>query len=212
VPQIVPAKIDKYAAEHTTPLPPLLEELVRETESKFPDRFEMLCGQVEGQFLRALVAASRAKRVLEIGTFTGFSALCMASGLPSDGELITLELDPEHAAFARSYFDRSGDKSKITLIEGPALESLKSMTGAFDFAFIDADKVNYPNYYEATVPLMSAGGLIAVDNALREGKVLKPKGEPSKATAQLNDIITEDDRVENVMLTVRDGIMLARKK
>jgi caffeoyl-CoA O-methyltransferase len=212
MPQIVPTKIDKYAAEHTTPLPPLLEELVRETDDKFPDRSQMLCGQVEGQFLRLLVSMSGAKRVLEIGTFTGFSALMMAAGLPDDGELVTLELDPEHAEFARSYFERSDDGRKIRLVLGPALESLKTLTGPFDFAFIDADKPNYPNYYEATVPLLKQGGLIAVDNALREGKVLKPKGEPSRRTAELNDMITKDDRVEHVMLTVRDGIMLACKK
>src|SRR6185503_4296549 len=119
MPQLVPSKIDKYAAAHTTPLPPLLEELVRETEAKFPDRFQMLSGQVEGQFLRMLVSISGAKRVLEVGTFTGFSALMMAAGLPADSELITLELDPEHAAFARSYFERSDDGKKIRLVEGP---------------------------------------------------------------------------------------------
>lgn len=212
MPQIVPRKIDKYAAEHTTALPSLLEELVRETEEKFPHLSEMLCGQVEGQFLRMLVAMSGAKRVLEVGTFTGFSALMMAAGLPADGELTTLELDPQHAEFARSYFERSPDGKKVRLILGPALDSLKTLSGPFDFAFIDADKVNYPNYYTATLPLLSPGGLIAVDNALREGKVLKPKGEPSRATAELNDMITKDDRVEHVMLTVRDGVLLVRKK
>lgn len=210
--QIVPPRIDKYAAAHTSALSPLLEELIRETEDKFPDRAEMLCGQVEGQLLRMLVATSGAKRVLEIGTFTGFSALMMAAGLPADGELTTLELDPEHAEFARSYFEQSPDGKKIRLVLGPALESMKTLTGPFDFAFIDADKVNYPNYYTATVPLLSQGGLIAIDNALREGKVLKPKGEPSRRTAELNDMITKDDRVEHVMLTVRDGVMLVRKK
>jgi caffeoyl-CoA O-methyltransferase len=212
MPQIVPRKIDNYAAAHTTPLSPLLEELVRETEEKFPDRAQMLCGQVEGQLLRTLVAVSGAKRVLEIGTFTGFSALMMAAGLPADGELTTLELDPEHAEFARSYFERSPDGQKVRLVLGPALESLKTLAGPFNFAFIDADKVSYPDYYAATMPLLSAGGLIAIDNALREGKVLKPKGEPSRRTAELNDIVARDDRVEHVMLTVRDGIMLVRKK
>jgi caffeoyl-CoA O-methyltransferase len=212
LPQIVPTKIDRYAVAHTTPLPPLLDELVRETEERFPDRAEMLCGQVEGQFLRMLVAASGSRRVLEIGTFTGFSALMMAAGLPADGELITLELDPEHAAFARGFFERSEHGPKVRLVEGPALESLKTLSGSFDFAFIDADKVNYPNYYEGVVPLLSNGGLIAIDNALREGKVLRPRGEPSRRTAEMNDMITQDSRVEHVMLTVRDGIMLVRRK
>ncbi len=212
MPQILPAEIDSYAATHTKPLPPLLEELIQETESKFADRAEMLSGQVEGQFLRMLVAVSGAQRVLEIGTFTGFSALMMAAGLPPDGELVTLELSSEHAQFARGYIARSEDGGKISLIEGPALESLKKLRGPFDFAFIDADKVGYPAYFKAALRLLSHGGLIAIDNALREGDVLDPKDEGTVAIAQLNDLITKDDSVENVMLTVRDGVMLVRKK
>ncbi len=212
MPQITAPEIERYAAEHTTPLPPLLDELVRETHARFADRAQMLCGQVEGQFLQMLVAMSGARRVLEIGTFTGFSALMMAGGLPAGGSLITLELSAEHAEFARGYFARSEDGGKILLIEGPALESLKTLVGRFDFAFIDADKVNYPAYYRAAVPLLSPGGLIAVDNALREGEVLDPKDDSARATAELNDTVTADGRVENVMLTVRDGVMLVRKK
>jgi caffeoyl-CoA O-methyltransferase len=212
LPQITAPEIERYAAEHTTPLPPLLDELVRETHARFADRAQMLCGQVEGQFLQMLVAMSGARRVLEIGTFTGFSALMMAGGLPAGGSLITLELSAEHAEFARGYFARSEDGGKILLIEGPALESLKTLVGRFDFAFIDADKVNYPAYYRAAVPLLSPGGLIAVDNALREGEVLDPKDDSARATAELNDTVTADGRVENVMLTVRDGVMLVRKK
>src|SRR5258708_5163907 len=172
----------------------------------------MLCGQVEGQFLQMLVTIGGAKRVLEFGTFTGFSALMMAAALPPDGELVTLELGPKVAEFARTYFARSEHGSKIRLIEGPALDSVKGLVGPFEFAFIDADKTNYPNYYKPTVPLLSPGGIIAVDNALREGEVLDPKDESARATAELNDIVTADDRVENVMLTVRDGVMLIRKK
>ena len=212
MPQIVPTEIDNYAAAHTKPLPPLLEELIRETESKFADRAQMLSGQVEGQFLRMLVAATGAQRVLEIGTFTGFSALMMAAGLPSDGELVTLELSAEHAQFARSFIARSEDGGKIRLIEGPALESLKTLRGPFDFAFIDADKTSYPAYFKAALRLLSHGGLIALDNALREGDVLDPKDEGTVAIAELNDLITRDESVENVMLTVRDGVMLVRKK
>jgi caffeoyl-CoA O-methyltransferase len=212
VPQIVSDEIEHYAAAHTTPLSPLLDELVRETCARFADRAQMLCGQVEGQFLQMLVATSGARRVLEIGTFTGFSALMMAGGLPAGGELITLELSADHAEFARGYFGRSEHGGKIRLIEGKALDSLKTLPGPFDFAFIDADKTSYPAYYKAVVPLLSPGGLIAVDNALREGEVLDPKDDSARATAELNDTVTADDRVENVMLTVRDGIMLVRKK
>jgi caffeoyl-CoA O-methyltransferase len=212
LPQITTPEIERYAAEHTTPLPPLLDELVRETHARFADRAQMLCGQVEGQFLQMLVAMSGARRVLEIGTFTGFSALMMAGGLPAGGSLITLELSAEHAEFARGYFARSEDGGKIRLIEGPALDSLKTLAGPSDFAFIDADKTSYPAYYKAVVPLLSPGGLIAVDNALREGEVLDPKDDSARATAELNDTVTADGRVENVMLTVRDGVMLVRKK
>jgi caffeoyl-CoA O-methyltransferase len=212
LPQIVSPEIERYAAAHTKPLPPLLEELIRETESKFADRAQMLSGQVEGQFLRMLVVMSGAQRVLEIGTFTGFSALMMAAGLPSDGELVTLELSAEHARFARSFIARSEDGGKIRLIEGSALKSLKTLRGPFDFAFIDADKTSYPAYYKAALRLLSHGGLIAIDNALREGDVLDPKDEGTVAIAELNDIVTKDDSVENVMLTVRDGVMLIRKK
>jgi caffeoyl-CoA O-methyltransferase len=212
LPQIVSDDLERYAETHTTPLSPLLEELVRETHARFADRAQMLCGQVEGQFLQMLVAIIGAKRVLEFGTFTGFSALMMAAALPPDGELVTMELGPKVAEFARTFFARSEHGSKIRLMEGPALDSVKTLKGPFDFAFIDADKTNYPNYYKATVPLLSAGGLIAVDNALREGEVLNPKDDNARATAELNDIVTADDRVENVMLTVRDGVMLIRKK
>jgi caffeoyl-CoA O-methyltransferase len=212
LPQIVSDDLERYAETHTTPLSPLLDELVRETHARFADRAQMLCGQVEGQFLQMLVAIIGAQRVLEFGTFTGFSALMMAAALPPDGEMVTMELGPKVAEFARTYFARSEHGSKIRLIEGPALDSVKTLKGPFDFAFIDADKTNYPNYYKATVPLLSAGGLIAVDNALREGEVLNPKDDNARATAELNDIVTADDRVENVMLTVRDGVMLIRKK
>jgi caffeoyl-CoA O-methyltransferase len=212
LPQLVSDDLERYAAAHTSPLPPLLEELVRETQARFGGRAEMLCGQVEGQFLQMLVAMSGARRVLEIGTFTGFSALMMASGLPESGVLITLELSAEHAEFARGYFARSEHGGKIRQLEGPALDTLKTLAGPFDFAFIDADKTSYPAYYKAVVPLLSPGGLIAVDNALFWGQVLDPKDDSARATAELNDIVTADDRVENVMLTVRDGVMLVRKK
>jgi caffeoyl-CoA O-methyltransferase len=210
--QIVPIEIERYAAEHTTSLPPLLDELVRETRSRFGSRAEMLCGQVEGQFLQMLVAMSGARRVLEIGTFTGFSALMMAAALPAEAELITLELNAECAEFARGYFARSEHGGKIRLLEGPALDSLRTLVGPFDFVFIDADKASYPAYYKAAVRLLSPGGLIAVDNALFWGQVLDPKDDSTRATAELNDIVTADDRVAHVMLTVRDGIMLVRKK
>jgi len=210
--QIVPPELERYAEQQTTPLSPLMEELVRETRAAFPDRFQMLCGQVEGQYLQMLVAAVGARRVLEVGTFTGFSALMMAAALPADGELITLELSPKHAAFAKSFFERSPAGKKITLIEGPALESLHSLQGPFDFAFIDANKTGYPAYYDAVVPILSDRGIIAADNVLRDGNVLDPQDDDDRAIVEFNEKVAKDDRVVQVLTTVRDGVMLIRKK
>lgn len=209
---LVPPEIEQYAEAHTAPLPPLLAELVAETQAKFADRAQMLCGKLEGRFLQTLVAMSGARRVLEVGTFTGFSALMMAEALPADGELVTLELDPRHAALARTYFARSEHGRKITLIEGPALESLRGLRGPFDFAFIDANKTGYIEYYEAALPLMSERGVIAADNTLREGKSLAPQDENDRAIAAFNERVSRDERVLPVMLTVRDGVTLIRKR
>lgn len=217
MPRIVSRKLDEYATKHTTQLPKLLRALMDETERRFPDRAEMLCGPVEGELLRMLVAASGAKRVLEIGTFTGFSALCMASGLPGYGEVVTLEIDPEHAEFARSYFEQSEDGRKVRLILGPALESLKTLAAPFDFAFIDADKTGYPDYYEQLLARTRPGGLIAVDNVLAGGGVVDGgdagdfSTESVEAIRRINDTIATDERVDVVMLAVADGLTLARK-
>jgi caffeoyl-CoA O-methyltransferase len=184
-----------------TPLPPLIAELARETKATFPERFEMLCGPLEGQYLQMLVAATGARRVLEIGTFTGFSALMMAGGMPADGELITLELGPRVSAFARSYFERSPDGAKIRLIEGPAEESL-----------IDANKNGYAAYYDAVLPMLADRGLIAVDNVLWSGEVLDPKEDDARAIADFNDKVAKDEGVVQVITTMRDGVMLIRAR
>jgi caffeoyl-CoA O-methyltransferase len=211
LPDIISPDIERYVEQHTTPLPPLLAELVRETQTRFAERSGMLSGQVEGQLLQMLVAATGARRVLEIGTFTGFSALMMAAALAPDGELITLELSPEHAAFARSYFERSPDGGKIRLIEGPALESLKSLSGPFDFVFIDANKDGYEAYFDAALQLLADDGLIAVDNVLWSGEVIDPADDNGRAIVAFNEKIAKDDRVVQVITTIRDGVMLIRK-
>jgi caffeoyl-CoA O-methyltransferase len=172
----------------------------------------MLSGQLEGQFLQMLVAAAGARRVLEIGTFTGFSALMMAAALPPDGELITLELSEEHAAIARRYFGRSEHGGKIRLLLGAALDSLQTLEGPFDFVFIDADKGNYGNYYEAALPLLAGDGLIAADNVLWGGYVLDPQEDQGRAIAAFNDRVANDDRVRQVVVPIRDGVLLIRKK
>jgi len=205
-------KIDQYAVTHTKPLPPLVQELVDETYKEMGRMAGMLSGPVEGSLLQMLVATVGAKRVLEIGMFTGYSALMMAAALPDDGEMVTLELSAEHAAFARGFFERSEDGRKVRLMEGPALESLKSLQGPFDLVFIDANKGGYVDYYEAALPMLSEHGLIAVDNVLWSGNVLDPKDDDAKAIVAFNDHVSRDTRVTHVMLTVRDGIMLIRRR
>ncbi len=209
---LVPEEIEAYSAAHSTPVPPLLEELVAVTKEKMGARAMMLSGQLEGTLLQMLAASLGARRILEIGTFTGFSALMMAAALPEDGELITCDIDPEAIAVARSYFQRSEQGGKIQVREGPALDTMKTLQGPFDLVFIDADKTNYIAYYEAALPLLSPSGVIAVDNVLWSGHVLEPKEESGRAIVAFNDHVSKDDRVTQVILTVRDGVMLIRPR
>jgi caffeoyl-CoA O-methyltransferase len=207
---IVDERWEEYAERHTTPPEPLLAELAAETKATMAAP-QMLTGPIEGRFLELLVAGAGAKRVLEIGTFTGFSALSMAAALPPDGRIDTLDIEPKHADVAQRYFDRSPHGSKITLHLGPALETIAKLEGEFDFVFIDADKPNYDAYYEAVLPRLSERGLIAIDNTLWSGKVLDPPDESSRQIAALNDKLAADERVVAVQLTVRDGITLIRR-
>ncbi len=209
---LVPEEIEAYAQDHSTAVPPLLAELTQATHDKFGGLAMMLSGQVEGLLLQTLAASIGAKRVLEVGTFTGFSALMMAAALPDDGEIVTLELSPEHAAFARSFFERSPDGHKVRLIEGPALDSLQTLEGPFDLVFIDADKAGYLDYYEVALSMLSERGVIAIDNVLWSGNVLDPKEDNARAIVAFNDHVARDERVTHVLLTVRDGIMLVRRK
>ena len=209
---IIPGAIEIFALDHTTPLPELLEELQRETHEKMENP-QMLTGRVEGRLLQMLVRLSGAKRVVEIGTFTGFSALMMAEGLPDEGELITCEISREFAEVARRYFDRSPHRDKIRLRVGPAINALRGMPNrCADFVFIDADKTSYINYYEEGMRILKSGGLITVDNVLWSGRVLNPRDEDSRVIAEFDSRVMEDSRAEKVMLTVRDGLYLIRKK
>ena len=198
-------KIEEYAFNHTSYEGNLLKRLEEETYEKL-EIPQMTTGRIEARFLKLLARLVGAKRILEIGTFAGYSALSMAEALPEDGELITCEIDPEAIVFAKRYFDLSPHGKKIALLEGAALDSLKSISGPFDMAFIDADKENYSNYYEAILPMIRYGGLIAVDNVLWSGRVLDPKDKSDKAIHQFNERVIQDKRVESVMLTVRDGL------
>lgn len=208
---LVPEPIEKYAAEHTTAEDALLTELATETRAEM-EWFQMQVGRIEGSFLKMLVQLTGAKRIVELGMFTGYSALMMASGLPEDGKLITCDVDPKAEAMARKYFARSPHGHKIEVRMGPGMDTLKSLTGSIDMAFIDADKTNYSNYYEELLRLLRPGGLIVADNTLWSGRILDPKDDSDRALCAFNDRVKADSRVEHVLLTVRDGMMMVRRK
>jgi caffeoyl-CoA O-methyltransferase len=205
----VPEPIQSYADEFSSPEPEVLAELARETRTR-PD-CNMMVGHGEGLVLKLLVRLCRARRVLEVGTFTGYSALAMASGLPDDGEVITCDIDPEATAIARRYWSRSPHGAKIRLRLGPALDTIAAEPGPFDFAFIDADKPGYIAYWEAILPRLRAGGVVVADNVLWSGRVLAPEDENGRALAAFNQHVRRDRRVEHVMLPIRDGITVAVK-
>jgi len=210
---IVPDEIDAYAEAHTTPPPELLAELAAETRETMSSP-QMLTGTVEGRFLQQLVFGVQAKRVLELGTFTGYSSLSMAMALPEGGHIDTCEVSEEHAEVARRYHARSPYGDRITIHMGPALETIEQLGGEWDFVFVDADKENYGNYYEALVPRLAPAGLMAIDNTLWSGRVLDDDDdtETTRSIRELNDRIASDDRVVAVQLTVRDGVTLVRRR
>ena len=175
----------------------------------------MQVGRVEGAFLKLMVQITGACNVLELGTYSGYSALAMGSGLPEKGRLVTCDIDPIATSVARRYFDMSPWGDRIELRLGPAIETLRALgrDGArFDLVFIDADKENYVNYWEAVIPLVGDGGVILADNALWSGAVLDPTEPSDHGMVAFNSRVRDDDRVEQVLLSVRDGIMFCRKK
>jgi caffeoyl-CoA O-methyltransferase len=209
---IVPEEIERYAEEHTTAPDDLLRRLAEETRATLQSP-QMLTGTLEGRLLEFLVFATGARRVLELGTYSGYSAISMAAALPPGGHIDTCEVDEEHAAVARRYIEEAGYADRITIHLGPALETIARLEGKFDFVFIDADKVNYSAYYEALLPRLATGGLMAIDNTLWSGKVLEPDEDPgTRAITELNDRIARDPEVVAVQLTVRDGVTLVRRR
>jgi caffeoyl-CoA O-methyltransferase len=211
--QLINPEVLEYADAHTTAPTAHLEEVDATTKADFP-AWGMMVGRQEGRFLEMLVFALQATSVLEIGTFTGYSAIAMAAGLAKGGAIISLEVDAHHAKVARGNIAAAGYESYISVIEGPALRSLDELQGPFDLVFIDADKVSYDAYFEAVLPKLSAHGLIVVDNTLQAGGVLASEKHPhegAQALRAFNDKIVNDPRVVCVLTTVRDGVTLIRR-
>jgi caffeoyl-CoA O-methyltransferase len=209
---IVNDPVEEYATAHTTPVGDLFERLAEETREKTTAP-QMMVGRIEGQFLARLVRLSGATRILELGTFTGYSSISMASELPPDGRIITCDVDPEATAIARRYMDESGFGDRIEIRLGPALETIQTLEGPFDIVFIDADKPNYRNYYEATLPMLAENGVLIADNVLWSGRVVEDDGDESTlAIKEFNEHVASDPRVVSVMLTVRDGMTLVQRR
>ncbi len=209
---LVPEKIEKYAASRSIPESEIFKELVKATyaQTEMP---QMQVGRLEGACLRILAASIGARRVLEVGTFTGYSTLCLAEALPSDGKVITCDIDEETTAIARMHWDRSPHGKKIELRLGPALDTIAKLSGEFDFAFIDADKENYPNYWRAISPRIRPGGMIVIDNVLWSGSVVESApDEDTQAIMEATRLAYEDVAYQTVLLTVRDGMLVALKK
>ncbi len=210
--EIVNLKAEQYAKNHTSSLNDLLAEIEAFTLNHHAQP-QMLSGHVQGKFLEMMSCMIKPHRILEIGTFTGFSALCLANGLQQNGELHTLELREEDGQLAQNYFNRSNLKDKIKLHIGNAIDIIPTLNEQWDLVFIDADKTGYINYYELTLPLIKQGGFIIADNVLFHGDVLQDelKGKNAIAINSFNKHVAQDMRTEKVMLTIRDGLMLLKK-
>ena len=207
---LVRPDIDAYATEHTTSPPAWLDRVHAAAVADLPYA-SMLSGPVVGRLLQTLVAVMQARLVVEVGTYAGYSALAMAEGLPPGGRIVTLELDDAHADFAQRQFDASPYADRIELVRGPGLASLQRLDGPYDLVFIDADKVGYPDYYEAALARLAPHGLIVADNTLRDGDVLQPRTDEDRIMDALNARWAADERVVATQLTVRDGLTLIRR-
>jgi caffeoyl-CoA O-methyltransferase len=213
VTDIADPAVEAYAEAHTTPPTPVLAELAAETRATL-ERPQMLTGTVEGRLLELLVHGLQAERVLEIGTYSGYGTLSMAAGLSPNGHIHTCEIDETHAAVARRYVERAGYTERVTVHVGPALETIRSLGGEWDFVFIDADKESYRSYYDEVLPRLAPNGLIAADNTLWSGRVADDgdESETTRVIREFNDRVAADDRVVAVVLTVRDGVTLIRRR
>jgi caffeoyl-CoA O-methyltransferase len=211
---IVAPEINDYLLAHSEPADDVLRDLAEQTQRELGGRAVMQISHDEGELLTMLVRLTGARRAVEVGTFTGYSSICIARGLPDDGHLLCCDVSEEWTAIARDYWDRAGVADKISLEIGPATETLRALPAeeSLDFAFIDADKVGYPAYVEEILPRLRPGGLMVLDNMLRDGRVLAPENDDDRAIHALNEALVADDRVDVVLLPVRDGVSLARKR
>ena len=210
--ELVSPEIEDYCRQHTTAMGSVFTLMKEQTEKRMGPAARMQVGSLEGAFLKFLIAASGAKTVLELGTFTGFSALAMAEGLPADGRVITCDIDPNATALAKEFWARSPHGSKIELRLGPGLQSIEQIQQPLDFVFIDADKAGYISYWEACITKLSRHGIIVIDNVLWSGRVLQPQETSDHHIVAFNRHAMADARMEIVMLPVRDGMLLARRR
>ena len=209
---MIDQRIEGYAEEHTTPPAELFERLAAETHATYDDP-QMMVGPLEGAFLAFVVHLKQPRRVLEIGTFTGWSSIAMASALPPGGTIVSCDVNEETTAVARRYAEEAGVADRIDYRVGPALELLPELDGPFGLVFIDAWKHDYVAYYEAVLPLLAGDGMIIADNTLADGRVLDPGDSPTAAAiVHFNDHVRADPRVECVLLTIRDGVTLIRRR
>lgn len=203
-------RLEDYILRHTTEESPLLRELVDASYTDL-DHIDMISGNVVGQLLALLIRLGQFSRILEVGTFTGYGTLQMAQALPEDGEIVTLEMNERYRDVSDDFFSRSPWNRKVKQIMGPALESIHTLSGPFDMVFLDADKANYPAYFEAVVPLIRSGGLLVADNVFWNGEVVEANTRKGEAVHRFNRMVQNDPAFQNVMLPVRDGLLIARK-
>jgi caffeoyl-CoA O-methyltransferase len=207
-----PEALEQYAEAHTTAESEILSQLNRETFARIYMP-QMLSGHLQGQFIRLISKVLQPKNILEIGTFTGYSAICLADGLVEGGKLFTIDINEELKEMTESYFTKAGIAENVNYLIGNASEIIPRLDVVFDLVFIDADKVNYSKYYDLAFDKIRSGGIVLADNVLWSGKVTEANpDDETKALMAFSDKIQADARVENVLITQRDGLMMIRKK
>lgn len=210
----LPEDIENYVVVHSQSEPQILEELSRETWQKVLNP-RMLSGAYQGRVLSMISKIIQPKTVLEIGTYTGYSSICLAEGLTKEGMIFTIDKNEELEDLQNKYFEKSGFRNQITQLSGNALDIIPTLNQSFDLVFIDADKSNYPNYFDLIIGKMKSGGIILSDNVLWSGKVIEdldPKDEDTKALLEYNRLLNQDSRIESILLPIRDGLTISRVK